>query len=86
VAWGCQQKQGVDYSKTYALMAKWHTIKAMSPFVKAKGWKVHHPDVKTTFLDGRLQEKVFMQQPQGYKKSSFTSLVCKLNHALYGLK
>ncbi len=67
-------------------MAKWHTIKAMSPFVKAKGWKVHHLDVKTTFLDGRLQEKVFMQQPQGYKKSSFTSLVCKLNHALYGLK
>jgi hypothetical protein len=37
VAWRCQQKQGFDYSNFYALMAKWHTIKAMSALARAKG-------------------------------------------------
>jgi len=53
---------------------------------KAKKWKVHHLDVKTIILKGHLQEEVFMQQPQGNEKLGFISLVCKLNHALYGFK
>jgi hypothetical protein len=58
----------------------------MNALAKAKGWKVHHLDVKTTILSSHLQEEVFMQQPQGYEQLGFISFVCKFNHALYGLK
>jgi hypothetical protein len=41
-------------------MGKWHTIKAMNALARAKGWKVHHLDVKMVFLNDHLWENVFM--------------------------
>ena len=43
-------------------------------------------DVSTTFLNGDLQEKIYMKQPEGYVKQGQENLVCKLNKSLYGLK
>jgi hypothetical protein len=67
-------------------VVKWHTIKAMSALARVKGWKVHHLDVKTVFLNNRLWEMVFMYQPQGYKQLGSINLVCKCNCALSGFK
>ena len=51
-----------------------------------KGWKTHHMDVKTTFLNGDLKEYVYMDQPEGFAIKSQEQKVCKLVKSLYGLK
>jgi hypothetical protein len=51
-----------------------------------KGWKVHQMDVKSVFLNGDLQEDVYMQQPSGFEIAGQKHKVCKLIKALYGLK
>ena len=43
-------------------------------------------DVKTTFLNGGLEEEVYMKQPEGFSSSANVHLVCKLNKSIYGLK
>jgi hypothetical protein len=50
----------------------------------AKGWEVHHMDVKNAFLHDDLSEDIYMEQPQGFVQDS--SLVCRLKKSLYGLK
>jgi hypothetical protein len=51
-----------------------------------KGWKVHQMDVKSVFLNGYLQEEVYMTQPPGFELKGQEQKVCKLIKALYGLK
>ena len=49
-------------------------------------WKVHHMDEKTTFLNGVVEEEVYVEQPQGFETHDRYSHVCGLKKALYGLK
>jgi hypothetical protein len=49
-------------------------------------WKIHHMDVKTTFLNGDLKENVYMSQPKGFVVKGQEHKVCKLIKSLYGLK
>ncbi|KAH9310625.1 hypothetical protein KI387_025660, partial [Taxus chinensis] len=50
------------------------------------GWKVHQMDIKNAFLNGDLQEKVYMIQPKGYVVPGQEAKVCRLRKSLYGLK
>ena len=50
------------------------------------GWKIHQMDVKTAFLNSFIQEKVYIEQPQGFEVHGKESHVCRLKNALYGLK
>ena len=50
------------------------------------GWKIHQMDVKTTFLNGVIEEEVYIEQPEGFEIFSSESHVCRLKRALYGLK
>jgi hypothetical protein len=50
------------------------------------GWKLHQMDVKTTFLNGVIEEEVYIEQPQGFVIHGKESHVCRLKKALYGLK
>ncbi|KAH9318162.1 hypothetical protein KI387_019931, partial [Taxus chinensis] len=50
------------------------------------GWKVHQMDVKSAFLNGDLQEEVYMTQPKGYVVHGQEEKVCRLRKSLYGLK
>ena len=50
------------------------------------GWKIHQMDVKTSFLNGFIQEEVYIEQPQGFEVHGKESHVCRLKKALYGLK
>ena len=50
------------------------------------GWKLHQMDVKTTFLNGIIEEEVYIEQPEGFVVHGKESHVCKLKKALYGLK
>ena len=48
--------------------------------------ELHQMDVKTTFLNGDLDENVYMEQPIGFTEVGKEDLVCKLNKSIYGLK
>eukprot|EP00253_Pinus_taeda_P020704 PITA_20704 len=50
------------------------------------GWKIHQIDVKTTFLNGKIEEEVYIKQPEGFQAFDRDSHVCRLKRDLYGLK
>ena len=60
------------------------SIKLVLAIAALKKWKVHHMDVKTTFMHGDLEEDICMKYTKGYTKES--SLVCKLSKTLHGMK
>ena len=66
VAKGYAQKEGIDYTETFASTAKWNTIRTLFSLAAQNGWKIHHIDVKTAFLNGDLKEDVYMFQPKGF--------------------
>ena len=50
------------------------------------GWKIHKLDVKTTFLNGMIEEEVYIELPESFETFDRDSHVCHLKRALYGLK
>jgi hypothetical protein len=61
-------------------------IRFLLAYACSKNIKVYHMDVKSYFLNGELEEEVYIEQPEGFKLSKNADYVCKLNKALYGLK
>jgi hypothetical protein len=85
VAKGFLQKQGVDFEEVYAPVSKQTTVKALLAVCAEKDLELEQLDVKTAFLNGHLEEEIYMQQAQGYEEGSPT-VVCKLRRAIYGLR
>jgi hypothetical protein len=86
VAKGFSQKEGIDFSETFALVARYSSIRAVISIVAELGWQIHRMDVKTTFLNGVIEEDIYIEQPEGFEVLSRASHVCKLKRVLYGLK
>jgi hypothetical protein len=86
VARGFSQKEGEDYDETFAPIAKYTSIKSIIVIAFVMGWKLHQMDVKTAFLNGVIEEEVYIEQPQGFLIHGKESHVCKLKKDLYGLK
>ena len=86
VAKGFSQKYGVDYEETFAPVAKFTSIRIVLSMAAMYGLTLHQMDVKTAFLNGVLDEEIYMQQPEGYVSENKQSHVCKLKRSLYGLK
>ena len=86
VAKGYAQKQGVDYDEVYTLVARIETVRILLALAAHGDWEVHHMDVRSAFLNGDLQEQVFVHQPPGFSDATHARKVLKLNRALYGLK
>eukprot|EP00253_Pinus_taeda_P006391 PITA_06391 len=86
VARGFSQNEGIDYEETFAPIAKMSTIRLVLALAAQFKWKVHQMDVKSAFLNGDLQEEVYMTQPPGFKIAGQEQKVCRLAKALYGLK
>jgi hypothetical protein len=86
VARGFSQKEGIDYEETFAHVARYTSIRAIFALIAVKKWKVHQMDVKTAFLNGVIEEEVYVEQPQGFKTHDSQTHVYKLKKALYGLK
>jgi hypothetical protein len=86
VARGFSQKEGIDYEETFAPVARYTSIRTIIALAAKMKWKLHQMDVKTTFLNGVIEEKVYTEQPQGFEVEDRKSHVRKLKKALYGLK
>jgi len=55
-------------------------------FANLKDWEIHQLDVKLAFLNGMLDEEIYMKQPQGFIITGQESRVCHLKKVIYGLK
>lgn len=86
VARGFSQKEGIDYEETFAPVARYTFVRAVLSIAATKGWKVHQMDVKTVFLNGKIEEEVYLEQPEGFVIHKAESNACRLKKALYGLK
>ena len=72
--------------ETFAPVVRSSSIRVLLAFGLQNDMIIHQIDVITAFLNGKLQEDIYMQQPAGYEVPGKETLVCKLKKALYGLK
>lgn len=85
VAKGFRQQEGVDYDEVFAPVSKYSTLRALLAKAAADDMKLHLLDIKTAFLNGDLEENIYICQPEGYAQGD-SGLACHLNKTLYGLK
>ncbi|EOY13165.1 Cysteine-rich RLK (RECEPTOR-like protein kinase) 8 [Theobroma cacao] len=83
---GCSQLTKVDFGETFALVARFETIKMLIALTTSLGWLILHLDIKLAFLNDFLQEDIYVDQLKGYEAKSQHNMVYKLHKALYGLK
>ena len=83
---GFRQKEGIDFFDTYAPVARISTIRLLIALASIHNLEIHQMDVKTAFLNGDLEEEIYMKQPEGFVVPGSESKVCKLKKSLYGLK
>jgi len=87
VAKGYSQLYGVDYEETFAPVAKFTSIRAILSIAATQDLEVHQMDVKNAFLNGDLDEEIYMTIPEGVQAPpGMSNPVCRLNRSLYGLK
>jgi hypothetical protein len=85
VAKGYSQVHGVDYEEIFAPVVKFTSARILLAIVALLDLELHQMDVVTAFLNGELNEEIFMEQPEGFGAEN-SSQVCKLAKSLYGLK
>ena len=83
---GFTQRPGIDYDETFSPVVMFTTIRALVAYATQHGMPIHQMDVVTAFLNGQLDEEIYMDQPEGFKEPEKEGLVCRLQKSLYGLK
>lgn len=86
VAKGYVQKRGIDFEEIFAPVTRIETVRLLLALAAKNSWEVHHLDVKTAFLNGEVQEEIYVSQPEGFVKRGNEHLIYKLLKALYGLR
>jgi len=86
VAKGYSQQEGIDYEEVFAPVARIDTIRLIIALEAQNHWKIYQMDVKSAFLNGYLEEEVYIEQPPRYVMKNQEDKVYKLKKALYSLK
>ena len=76
----------IDYEETFAPVARLEAIRMLLAFACFKDFVLYQMDVKSAFLNGFINEKVYVEQPLGFQSFNFPNHVFKLKKAFYGLK
>ena len=77
---------GVDFSDTFAPVSRLATIRLLIVIAAQRGWRVYQLDVKSAFLNGILEEEIYVEQPNGFAVKGHEDEVYLLKKALHGLK
>ena len=80
------QEEGIDFGETYAPVTRLEAVKLLLAYACLKGFRLHQMDVKSAFLNGFIDEEVYVSQPPGFEDHNNPDYVFKLKKALYGLK
>ena len=86
VAKGYAQKEGIDYEETFSLVAMLKSIRILLSIAAHLDYEIWQMDVKTAFLNGHLEEDIYMMQPDDFVAKNQEQRVCKLQKSIYGLK
>ncbi|KAL0298185.1 UNVERIFIED_CONTAM: Retrovirus-related Pol polyprotein from transposon TNT 1-94 [Sesamum angustifolium] len=86
VAKGYIQKEGIDYEETFSPVVRFASVRLILAIVAHLDLELFQMDVKTTFLNGELDEEIYMDQPEGFQEMGLKRKVCRLKRSIYGLK
>lgn len=86
VAKGFKQIHGIDYDETFSPVAMVKSIRILLAIAAYNNYEIWQMDVKTAFLNGSLEEDVYMTQPEGFVNPKDARKICKLRRSIYGLK
>lgn len=86
VAQGCTQRAGEDYDETFCPVVRFESVRTLLALAVNNDLQLHQMDVTSAFLNGELQEEVYMQQPDCFIEKGLENKVCKLKKSIYGLK
>jgi hypothetical protein len=86
VAKGFTQIQGIDYDKTFSPVARFESLRLLLVLATLEDWEIHQMDVKSAFLNGLLDEEIYIEQPKGFAVLGQEHKVCLLKKAIYSLK
>ena len=80
------QKEGIDYEETFSPVAMLKSIRILLPIAAHYDYEIWKMDVKIAFLNGNLEEEIYMMQSEGFISKNQEHMVCKLKRSIYGLK
>lgn len=86
LAKGFTQREGIDFNETFSPVSTKDSFRVIMASVAHFNLELHQMDVKTTFLNGDLEEEVYMVQPKGFLEKGKEDMVCRLRKSIYGLK
>ena len=86
VAQGYLQEAGIDYDEICAPVARYNSIRTVLVIANALDFELHQMDVKTAFLNGKLDQEIYIAQLDACVQKEHPNKVCKLNRSIYGLK
>ncbi|GJR55906.1 retrovirus-related pol polyprotein from transposon TNT 1-94 [Tanacetum coccineum] len=83
---GYGQEEGIDFDESFTPVARLEAVRIFVAYAARKNFSIYQMDVKTAFLNGSLNEEVYVRQPDGFVDSDFPNHVYRLKKALFGLK
>src|SRR5690606_18612045 len=83
---GYSQRPGIDFNETFSPIVRIENLQLLLAIATALDLKIHQMDVDTTFLNTKLTEEVYIEQPEGFVDPNKLHHVCRLLKSLYGLK
>lgn len=90
MAKGYSQVEGFDYHDTFSPIVQHTTVRTFFALASIHSWHLHQLDIANAFLNGDLEENIYMQLPPGYvlqgESATLPNPVCKLKKSIYGLK